>query len=66
MVDGQVTGGYAKIANVIRADLSFLAQAVPGTFVRFDAIDLEEAYKALEEREELLWWLKRNLPPAPT
>ena len=30
MVDGQVTGGYAKIANVISADIPMLAQKMPG------------------------------------
>jgi antagonist of KipI len=60
MADGQVTGGYAKIANVISADLSVLAQAMPGESVRFMPVDLDQAYQFIEEREQLLVWLRRN------
>ena len=43
MADRQTTGGYAKIATVISADLHLLAQARPGDFVRFVSIDVREA-----------------------
>lgn len=43
MADRQTTGGYAKIATVISADLPLLAQAVPGTKVHFKKITVEEA-----------------------
>lgn len=43
MVDHQTTGGYPKIATVIRADLPLLAQALPGAQVRFTAVSLEAA-----------------------
>jgi len=33
--DRPVTGGYAKIATVVPADFPLLAQARPGTAVRF-------------------------------
>lgn len=41
--DRPVTGGYAKIATVIRRDWPLLAQAPPGTAVRFRAVTLAEA-----------------------
>ena len=44
--DRPVTGGYAKIATVIGADLPFLAQATPGTAFRFRAVGLAEALAA--------------------
>ena len=61
MMDAQVTGGYTKIANVIMADMPCLAQLIPGGNIQFKKVDLDEAYQALEERESILIWLKRNL-----
>ncbi len=49
MADRQTTGGYAKIATVISADLPKIAQARPGTRLRFTAISEKEAV-----------WLKRQ------
>lgn len=51
MADRQTTGGYAKIATVISADLKKVAQARPGTRIRFMAVSEEEAVK-LRRREE--------------
>ncbi len=42
--DAQTTGGYPRIANVIAADLSLLAQQKPGDRVRFRKVSLEEAH----------------------
>jgi antagonist of KipI len=44
--DRPVTGGYAKIATVISADLPLLAQARPGAKIRFRAATLREALAA--------------------
>ena len=44
--DRPVTGGYAKVATVIGADWARLAQALPGTPVRFRAVELAEAVAA--------------------
>jgi len=44
--DRPVTGGYAKIATIISADLPLLAQARPGTMIRFSPATLEEALAA--------------------
>ncbi len=50
--DRQTTGGYTRIAHVIRADLSKLGQARPGDRVRFLRIGLEEARTAWIARDE--------------
>lgn len=42
MADRQTTGGYAKIATVVSADLPLLAQARPGTRVRFRKVSIED------------------------
>ncbi len=47
MADRQPTGGYPKIATVIRADLPALAQSRPGREIRFRAVALAEAVAAL-------------------
>jgi biotin-dependent carboxylase-like uncharacterized protein len=49
--DCQTTGGYAKIATVIRTDLSLVAHLMPGSSVRFQAITLLEARRVYLERE---------------
>jgi allophanate hydrolase subunit 2 len=41
--DRPVTGGYAKVATVIGADFPLVAQARPGSILRFRAVSLEEA-----------------------
>lgn len=43
MADHQTTGGYAKIATVIRADLPLLAQTPPGNKIRFCAVTTSTA-----------------------
>jgi len=45
MADRQTTGGYAKIATVISADLPKLAQCMPGSKIHFRVVSLEEAEK---------------------
>ena len=49
-----VTGGYTKIATVISADRSKVAQLKPGDSVRFETTSLEEAHHLLRRQEELL------------
>ena len=41
--DGPVTGGYPRIAAVIRADLHLLGQTRPGDALRFVSVSLHEA-----------------------
>ncbi|HAH63332.1 MAG TPA: hypothetical protein DCL73_14690 [Treponema sp.] len=52
--DRQTTGGYAKIAVVITADMPLIAQAAPGTKVTFLLVTQEAAAEALRGRELLL------------
>ncbi len=42
MADGPTSGGYPKIATVVGADLPRLAQAAPGTRVRFRAVTVAD------------------------
>lgn len=48
--DGPATGGYPKIATVIRADLWLVAQARPGDRLSFAVCDPPAARRALERR----------------
>jgi biotin-dependent carboxylase-like uncharacterized protein len=52
--DGPTTGGYPKAAAVIGADLRLLAQARPGTRLRFRAVTMEEAVEALRAQRDAL------------
>ncbi len=52
MADGQTTGGYARLAQVIRADLWLLGQARPGTRLRFVPCSVHEARRAYAELRE--------------
>jgi KipI family sensor histidine kinase inhibitor len=56
LADGPTTGGYAKIASVISADLGRLAQRTPGESVRFEAVTVAEAHE----------WLRQGHPAQPT
>jgi len=51
LADCQTVGGYPKIATVISADLSRLAQLRPGQLLRFTAVDSKQARQALDERD---------------
>jgi len=53
-VEQQTTGGYAKIANVISADLSSLGQLRPRDEIRFERVGWETARMLMREQEELL------------
>jgi biotin-dependent carboxylase-like uncharacterized protein len=53
-VEQQTTGGYAKIANVISADLHSLGQLRPRDEIRFERVDWETARSLLREQEKLL------------
>ncbi len=53
-VEQQTTGGYAKIANVISADLHSLGQLRPRDEIRFESVDWDTARALLLEQEHLL------------
>ena len=52
LADRQTTGGYPKIGVVATADLPLLAQAAPGTRVRFARTGVDEAVEALRARAQ--------------
>jgi antagonist of KipI len=52
--DHQTTGGYAKIATVISADLSAVVQLGPGGKLRFEPIDVRQAQDLARQQEQLL------------
>jgi antagonist of KipI len=54
MADPQTTGGYARIATVISADLDLAGQLAPGDPVAFEVCSLRDALVALAAREQLL------------
>lgn len=47
--DRQTLGGYPKLGCVCRTDLPLLAQARPGTRIRFSSVCLETARRELQE-----------------
>ena len=52
MVDAQTTGGYSKIACVIRPDIDVLAQMLPGRKVHFRKLTIEKAHDVLRSQEK--------------
>lgn len=52
--DSQVTGGYAKIAIVARAEMDSLGQMMPGDTIRFQCIDRQTALNLLYEEAHRL------------
>ena len=64
LADRGTTGGYAKIATVITADLGRLAQAVPGQTVVFKEVDVEEGHRLIWENEAILAAIASGPPAA--
>jgi antagonist of KipI len=57
MADCQTTGGYPRIAQVIRIDLPILAQARPGDHVKFEKVSWQEARRLyVEQEQEIKKW----------
>jgi antagonist of KipI len=54
MADRQTTGGYAKIATVITADLPLAGQLAPGDEIAFVVCSPAEAMEALRVQEQML------------
>jgi biotin-dependent carboxylase-like uncharacterized protein len=59
LADRQTTGGYTKIATVISADISLLAQTRPGSKVKFRQVSEDEAGTALRKYEQRIDEIKR-------
>jgi antagonist of KipI len=60
MADHQTTGGYPRIASVIKADLAKLAQLLPGDKIKFKMVSLTEAESELSSRQLKLNELKES------
>jgi len=54
MKDRQTTGGYAKIANVISADISKLAQRGMGEKISFTSVDINRARELFINYESII------------
>ena len=54
MADRATSGGYARAATVITADLPLAGQLAPGDVVRFRRVSLDEAARALAARHATL------------
>ncbi|MGN0568639.1 MAG: biotin-dependent carboxyltransferase family protein [Acutalibacteraceae bacterium] len=66
MADRQTTGGYAKVATVITADIPVLAQMRPGDSLKFQKVDLNYARNRIKENERILKKLKDDIIRADT
>ncbi len=61
MADHQTTGGYPRIAHVIHADRSKMAQKKPGDRLRFKMVTQEEAEASYISQQEYLLHLGKVL-----
>src|SRR5213078_3332667 len=58
MADHQTSGGYPRIASVIKADLPKLSQLTPGKTIHFKVITIKEAEDVLLSMEQTLKGIK--------
>jgi antagonist of KipI len=61
MADGQTTGGYPRIAQIISADIPKCGQCRPGTFVRFKSISEKEALALHRSQMNLLSSVRQSI-----
>lgn len=61
LTDHQTTGGYAKIATVISADLPVLAQLRPGQAVAFTFVSPAQAVRAARRQAAILQQIAARL-----
>ncbi|MFU0826739.1 MAG: Biotin-dependent carboxylase-like putative protein [Lachnoclostridium sp.] len=59
--DRQTTGGYAKIATVISADIPNIAQCKPGDSLLFQSVSLETAHKLYKQRVKSMKKLQQKM-----
>jgi antagonist of KipI len=64
MADGPTVGGYPVIGVVCSADLPLVAQRVPGEFLRFRAMRVEESQRAFRRRAVAIHTLAHLVRPA--
>lgn len=63
LADHQTTGGYAKIATVISADIPAAGRLLPNSEVRFRVVSVEEAVAAARIAEERVAYLRGAVIP---
>ena len=61
LADRQTTGGYAKIATVISADIPKLVQAKAGKMIEFESVSVQEAQEILTEQAKYLRKLRKSV-----
>lgn len=64
LADRGTTGGYTKIAAIITADLSKIAQSMPGSALKFRAVSHQEALQALRRQQSILDAIAQPPPAA--
>lgn len=52
LAEAQTTGGYPRVANVIKSDLPILAQQKPGDKIRFRKVSIKEAQANFFNKEK--------------
>jgi antagonist of KipI len=62
MADRQTTGGYARIATVIAADLPIAGQLAPGEGLRFELCSIDGALNALRMQQAFLDLVSGSTP----
>ena len=60
MADHQTTGGYAKIATVITADLPILAQVRPFDYIFFKEVSAPSAEKLIRKQQKYFEFIKKR------
>lgn len=65
LADAQTTGGYPKVACVIRSDLPRLAACVPGDMLRFRAVSVAEAEAIARSSDAALSAAIASIGPVP-
>ena len=61
MADHQTTGGYPKVAHVIRVDIPTLAQMKPNENIRFQFVSVEEAEDLYMHQQQYLQQLEDEI-----
>jgi antagonist of KipI len=61
MVDRQTTGGYPVVAQIVTADLPFVAQMKPGDELSFSEVSITDAQDALRGMHRALADIRRDI-----
>ena len=61
MADGQTTGGYPRIAQIITADIALCGQRRPGSTIRFIPVSAKESLALLRSQTNQLLAIERSI-----